>query len=290
MDNNSLQENEVEPSFVNINQTENKYISQQQNNEHVYQHSGYNQQQFNPFQQYTQFNAIKHIPMQSHTQQQFIPENTHQQIQQQINNQNIHINSYLPSLTHSNNITYQQPTDVNGALNSRIFNNDYVIQGSLVPVNKQHMFSRNLFQEGTPIPYDLQQQQTVMKQPHNPKDNINNPYNYYNGHQFRNKTLYKDQLNNRLQSLSPLGDRLFMPSDNQQQQQQQGQQHFYHPNSQSYLHSNLKGVNYQNNYRGDKREEMNARMSQYEPLPSIITGNTKNHDIVIGVEPPQPSL
>ena len=189
----------------------------------------------------------------------------------------------------SNNNNNHQSTfglDTNDMMNNRIFNTDYLIQGSLVPINKHHHFSRNLFQEGVPIPQDLQQQysQQSIKQ---------NPWvqqGYQNGHQYRAKTLYKEELNNRMQNLSPLGDRLFMPIDNrngmQQNQPTSGLETMY---QQSMILSpeEQKRIATASN-RGNRRDEMNARMSQFEPLAAVMTTGKKND--VSGFQPPMPSL
>jgi Na+-translocating ferredoxin:NAD+ oxidoreductase RnfG subunit len=188
----------------------------------------------------------------------------------------------------------------NDMMSNRIFNTDHLIQGSLVPINKHHHFSRNLFQEGVPIPHDLQPQnlnnnQLYMNNKRN--QNVNQlqqqwaQQGYQNGHQFRAKTLYKDELNSRLQNLSPLGDRLYMPVDKQINTQQQLQANSVLNNmyQQSMVLSpeEQKRISLASN-RGNRRDEMNARMGQYEPLASVMTTNKKNN--ISGFQPPMPTL
>lgn len=256
------------------------------------------------------FNPLEYIPSQTtvpQQEQQYMPMISPRYSQQQQHNQYSQQNGYNNIQQQSNQQEYnniQQQgniqqhiqggiigNDTNDMMNNRIFNTDYLIRGSLVPINKHHHFSRNLFQEGIPIPQELQgqnnnQQQQLQQQW--------GQQGYQNGHQFRAKTLYKDELNNRLQNLSPLGDRLYMPIDQQLKTQNQlsassNSQFLQNQYQQSMILSPEERNRIQSaTNRGNRRDEMNARMNQYEPLASVMTTSKKND--ISGYQPPMPTL
>jgi hypothetical protein len=276
----------LQPRAVTVSQ-QGQYINQNNpfsinNNQEI------NEQQMNNNPQINErmtFNPLEHIPHQSSVplqEQQYMPMLS-PRYQQQAN------------IPQEQNINY--PTnqvigqDTNDMMNNRIFNTDYLIQGSLVPINKHHHFSRNLFQEGVPIPQDMLQQNLNNNQLYmNNKrtQNVNqlqqqwSQQGYQNGHQFRAKTLYKEELNNRMQNLSPLSDRLFMPVDSSN-----GELSKMYQQAMILTPEEQKRISSASN-RGNRRDEMNARISQYEPLASVMTTNKKND--VAGFQPPMPSL
>lgn len=312
MDNNvSDFNNNAIPTQVNVN-PRSQYINQFQSNNSNQFNFNYNNNQINDNHQindHLSFNPINYIPSQSTVPQQeqkYMPMITPRFSEQQYQPSS---QQYQPS-----NQQYQPSgigIDTNDMINNRIFNTDHLIQGSLVPINKHHHFSRNLFQEGTPVPQDLQAQyaanlqQHQQQQPSQNQQSINNSVQniqqlqqqwgqqgYQNGHQFRNKTLYKDELNNRLQNLSPLSDKLYMPID----QQIQTQQHITASSQflqNQYQNSMILSPEEQKRIaaattRGNRRDEMNARMSQYEPLSSVMTTDKKQN--IGGYQPPMPTL
>jgi hypothetical protein len=207
------------------------------------------------------FNPLEYIPQQNSVpleEQQYMPMvSPRYQLNEQKNNNQ-------PS-----NTVYG--LDTNDMMNNRIFNTDYLIQGSLVPINKHHHFSRNLFQEGVPIPQDLQQQYFQQQ-------NQWSQHGYQNGHQYKAKTLYKDELNARMQDLSPMSDKLFMPVDNTN-----GELNKMYQQSMILSPEEQKRISNTSN-RGNRRDEMNQRMNQYEPLSSVMTTSKKND--IAGFQPP----
>ncbi len=72
---------------------------------------------------------------------------------------------------------------------------------SLVPVNMDHVYSGNLFTDGLPVPDDIRGQY------HNPL--AGNSRRLL--HQEKSKTMYRDDVNERLNKLSPLGRTLYYP-------------------------------------------------------------------------------
>jgi hypothetical protein len=237
------------------------------------------------------FNPLEYIPSQSTVpsqEQQYMPMISPRYSQQQQYNQQ-HSNSQRYNNNQQQNGIIGN--DTNDIMNNRIFNTDYLIQGSLVPINKHHHFSRNLFQEGIPIPQELQGQNNSQQQQLQQQWG---QQGYQNGHQFRAKTLYKDELNNRLQNLSPLSDRLYMPIDQQLKTQNQlsassNSQFLQNQYQQSMILSpeEQKRIMTTSN-RGNRRDEMNARMNQFEPLASVMTTSKKND--ISGYQPPIPTL
>lgn len=198
----------------------------------------YNTTHYNQFQQINQPEQnITHKNIQQltqHQQNQGIQQYHQQQFNQQ---QNLYNNKPISS-TQQVPIKPSYGIDTNDIMNARIFNKDCFLNSSLVPIDKQHIYSRNLFQEGTPIPYD-QQGQNV---PH-----INNQYNQ--GFQIKKKTLYKNELNERMQNISPLSNKLYSPIDGLNQ------------------HDRFQiATNQQQIY--NKREELNNRINSFQPMPS----------------------
>jgi hypothetical protein len=259
------------------------------------------------------FNPLNYMPDQStvpiHEQQnmQMIIQPDNQQ-QYQPNQQ-----QYQPNQQQQQNLT------TNDVLNARTFNQDCFMKGSLVPINMHHHFSRNLFQEGTPIPQDLlykysqqpnQQQQSNQQQHNQPnhqqqsnQQQHNQPNHqqyqnsqitqlqnqwsqqgYQNGHQFRSKTLYKDELNNRLQNLSPLSDRLYMPIDKKIETESQiyKSMTLLEPNERQISNNNIK-------FNSNNRDELNNRLNQYKPLTSVLMMNNQTNNIT-DYQLPMPSI
>lgn len=229
------------PNFINVDSGNNRYIN-----------NGYQQniqQPPNELSQYNNFNPMEYIPMAPS----FNPINNNnsqlppRQIQQQQNNYSLN--------TEATNYT----NDINNRMNSFTFDRDCFVSGSLVPVDKNHFYSRNLFQEGIPMPQDLQQQnpqsltQRKNLQPHLPQNQ------FKNGHQFRPKTMYKEELNDRLQNLSPLGNKLYMPIDTNHQMM---------PNPQP---------SWQLSAKSDRKDTMNERLGQIQPMASVSSINDINN-------------
>lgn len=234
------------------------YVEVEENNNYItnYQHtttSNYNIS--DKINEHHQFNPLQYIPSQN--------QGLSQQAQDSLNF------SHNPYHNQPQNTTQQFPSkpnygiDTNDVMNARIFNQDCFIQGGLVPVNKQHIYSRNLFQEGTPIPYD---QQNFFQQEFNNQNNyqpiqqqnnqnlqqqyysqINNQYNQ--GYQIKKKTLYKNQLNERMQQLTPLSNKLYAPIDGLNQLDR-----FQIATNQEQIYN--------------KREELNNRINSFQPMPS----------------------
>ena len=223
------------PNFVNVNSNNNKYIPNFVNDNLPKQ----------DLPEHTQFNPLNYIPMAPS----FNPNNQQQNNLNHLNNQQ-KLNNYSLNTEAAN-----YSNDMNNRMNSFTFDRDCFVTGSLVPVDKNHFYSRNLFQEGIPMPHDLQQQnpqslgQRKNLQPHLPQNQ------FKNGHQFRPKTMYKEELNDRLQSLSPLGNKLYMPIDTNHQMM---------PNPQP---------SWQLSAKSDRKDTMNERLGQIQPMSSIRSIN-----------------
>ena len=113
--------------------------------------------------------------------------------------------------------TYDDNVDPRQDMNSRLdrFRFESVNPtGSLVPVNMDHIYSGNLFAEGLPVPSDLRNQFT-----------LSSPGMSHGGasrilHQEKSKTGYRNDVNDRLSKLSPLGRSLYYPVSGGSQQSQ----------------------------------------------------------------------
>jgi len=119
--------------------------------------------------------------------------------------------------------TYDDNVDPRQDMNSRLdrFRFETVNPtGSLVPVNMDHIYSGNLFAEGLPVPSDLRNQFTLA--------NPNVQHQYQQGasrilHQEKSKTGYRNDVNDRLSKLSPIGRALYYPVTGNGQSSQQPQ-------------------------------------------------------------------
>jgi hypothetical protein len=115
--------------------------------------------------------------------------------------------------------TYDDNVDPRQDMNSRLdrFRFESVNPiGSLVPVNMDHIYSGNLFAEGLPVPSDLRNQFT-----------LSSPGMAHGGasrilHQEKSKTGYRNDVNDRLSKLSPLGRSLYYPISGQPTSQPSG--------------------------------------------------------------------
>ncbi len=108
--------------------------------------------------------------------------------------------------------TYDDNVDPRQDMNSRLdrFRFESVNPtGSLVPVNMDHIYSGNLFAEGLPVPSDLRNQFTLSSpgMAHGGASRILHPE--------KSKTGYRNDVNDRLSKLSPLGRSLYYPVSGQ---------------------------------------------------------------------------
>jgi hypothetical protein len=177
------------------------------------------------------------------------------------------------------------PHGTREAMNERMdrfrFDNTTFQRGSLVPINMNHIYSGNLFEEGNPIPEDLRNEYVPGYRP--PGSRVH--------YQEKSKTIYRDEFNERLSALSPLSRTLYFPNAEELQQQQlsynvdpglQGQGLSNTAKSQLIVHpegvrlgdfgSSIGGSErppwYDKSapHGNTRRQELSQRMSQYQPL------------------------
>ena len=157
----------------------------------------------------------------------------------------------------------QQQQDLRQDMNSRMdlfrFDSESNMKHTLVPVDMNHYYSGNLFMEGTPVPNSL---------PENVEQyNINNTGLKNQSrllHQEKSKTLYRNDVNQRMAEFSPLGRTLHFPVNH----------HSNNDKNNMFPQNMLTKTSRKNEMKGD----INARLSGYSPLSSNTPFQQKNHN------------
>jgi hypothetical protein len=148
-------------------------------------------------------------PIYNPTQPQIIQTPTQQQLgQQQLGQQQITAGHYqqLPQQVRMTQSQSDPRADMNERMGNFRFDHAGSTYGmpSLVPVNMDHVYSGNLFQDGLPVPQDLRDQFTLSA-PGQSQPGARYP------NQTKGKTMYRSDNNERLAALSPLGRALYYP-------------------------------------------------------------------------------
>jgi hypothetical protein len=133
---------------------------------------------------------------------------------------------------------------------------------SLIPVDMEHIYSGNIFQDGTPIPQDILRNHP--NQSHYIQSQSNNQsHNSRILLQNKSKTSYRNDFNDRLSELSPFNQQFFQPKHNFVKPTEHGGISLLdNPTSGSTMYNDK--INMHNSIRDD----MNTRMSQFSSLPS----------------------
>jgi len=188
------------------------------------------------------------------------------------NNQQLAQPQLAQYLQRNNNLqeinTNEEVKDLRLQMNNQMdilrFDNKVHLNSGLVPVDMEHIYSGNLFQDGTPIPHDIQNNfPTQAKQIKQYSGNQS-----YNGRillQQKSKTSYRNDFNNRMEKLSPFNQQLFTSFQRQplQTTSEGGIVLRENPTS-SY---NLTDSRF--DIKNSIREDMNNKISQFRPLSSI---------------------
>ena len=168
-----------------------------------------NQQNLNPHYnniQNQKFNANQqHYQGQQQFSQQTQFTRNPQQFSQQTQNQ-----TNQNQTNQSSSDGYVDPREnMNDRMGMLRFDNVAHNRSNLVPVNMNHIYTGNLFSEGNPIPEDLKHLY------HN--ENINSSNRIL--HQEKSKTMYKDDINQRMSNMTQMSNSRFgFVTDSQQQQ------------------------------------------------------------------------
>ena len=173
------------------------------------------------------------------------------------------------NIQRSREINEQLNTDdlrvqMNNQMDNLRFDNNVNLKSGLVPVDMEHIYSGNLFQNGTPIPEDIRnnfpQQAEQIQQFRGSQG--------YNGRillQQKSKTSYRNDFNSRMERLSPFNQQMFTPFQRQPLQTT--------PEGGIVLRENpISGqqpVDSRYSMKRSIREDMNSKMSNYGSLPSI---------------------
>lgn len=207
----------------------------------------------NKWQQYQTFNTTQNTPYhqpQNPTQNPKLSNNNHQQQQQ-------------PKFTRLNNyqILHQpekQQQDLRQDMNSRMdsfcFDSESNMTHSLVPVDMNHYYSGNLFMEGIPTPNNLSE--NVEHNNHN--SGLKNQSRLL--HQEKSKTLYRNDVNDRIAQFSPLGRTLHFPVNNHSNDTN---------DTNNSNNTNLpQKILTKTSRKKEMKSDINSRLSGYSPLSS----------------------
>jgi len=237
---------------------------------------------------YPQLQQPSHNPKLSNQYQQHTPQHTQQHTPQQIpqthqpqsqftrmdNYQVLHQPDNQSHQYHQQEQQQQQQQqDLRQDMNSRMdrfrFDSESNMKHTLVPVDMNHYYSGNLFMEGTPVPNGL---------PENVEQYSNNNTGLKNQsrllHQEKSKTLYRNDVNQRMAQFSPLGRTLHFPVNHHSNNDNSNS-----PNANGNAYSNNNNMFPQNmltktSRKNEMKADINARLSGYSPLSS----NTPLHE------------
>jgi len=151
----------------------------------------------------------------------------------------------------------QQQQDLRQDMNSRMdrfrFDSESNMKHTLVPVDMNHYYSGNLFMEGTPTPNGLPEN----VEQYNPNSGLKNQSRLL--HQEKSKTLYRNDVNERMAQFSPLGRTLHFPVNH----------HSTDNNIQDNNTNNFpQNVLTKTSRKNEMKADINARLSGYTPLSS----------------------
>ena len=248
---------QLQPQQYNLNQPQ-QYNKQQQYNQQQQQYNK-QQQQYNQNQNH-QYNQNQQQQQQLHQQKLRFNNNVNNVNNNLNNNVNNNVNNVSDNVNDNNDIR----SDMNQQIDNIRFDNQVHLSNGLVPVNMEHIYSGNLFQNGVPIPKDIQsnyplQSKEIQKYRGNKT---------YNGHmilQQKSKTAYRNDFNERMEALSPFHQQRFSPNINQYENftNEGGILLRENPiNSQG-------NIDIRNDIKSNIRDNMNDRLSSLGSLSSI---------------------
>jgi hypothetical protein len=235
------------------------------------QHPTHNPKLPNNYQQYPQQQTIQN----NFTYQHYQSNQSHQPQSQFTRMDNYQV-LHQPELHQNQQTQYQQQyqeqqqeqhpqQDLRQDMNSRMdkfrFDTESNMKHTLVPVDMNHYYSGNLFMEGSPVPNGL---------PENVEQYSNNTGLKNQSrllHQEKSKTLYRNDVNERMAQFSPLGRTLHFPVNH----------HSTNNNSQVNTNNNAfpQNILTKTSRKNEMKADINARLSGYTPLSS----NTPLQDI-----------
>ena len=214
---------------------------------------------FNQYQQDTLQQTQQHIlqPQTQQPQSQFTrmdnyqvlhqPDNQHQQFQEQQQHQQ------------------QEQQDLRQDMNSRMdrfrFDSESNMKHTLVPVDMNHYYSGNLFMEGMPVPNGLPEN---VEQYNNA--GLKNQSRLL--HQEKSKTLYRNDVNQRMAQFSPLGRTLHFPVNHHSTDNAKTN------NANNFPQNMLTKTSRKNEMKAD----INARLAGYSPLSSNTPFQQENNN------------
>ena len=198
--------------------------------------------------------------------------------------------NYYQNNQNNQNNNKNSKTDYRNDMNEKMgnfrFDNNF-IKNNLVPVNMEHIYSGNIFNEN-PIPFDMMNQNQNYNNefnqcsPFHNSNNINNPNFMKQANQRilnnqKSKSLYKDEVNSRLSNFSPLGRTLYFPVNGKMNNNVSlnNNNNQIHINRLPQSSHNFNGKNGKYNIK----DSMNEKMSNYKPLSSNIELPSKKEDL-----------
>lgn len=190
-------------------------------------------------------------------------------------NQNNHQNQQNQS-NQNNQKNQDYRNSMNEKMNEFRFSNNY-INRSLVPVNMEHVYSGNIFDEN-PIPFDMLHGNKNFNNEYNQTDQFSqlNNVHYLNSnkniskrfiHQEKSKLMYKNEANDRLNELNPMGKTLYYPIN-------EG----FNANKQANL-NRLPVSSHNISLKSKMKDEVNDKISNYTPLMTNVNMSTNNQNV-----------
>ena len=242
----------------------------------------YPQPQQQPTQQYQQPTQQYQQPTQQYQQPQtqFTRMDNYQVLHQPNHQQQYPQQQYPQQQQHQQHKQHlQQQQDLRQDMNSRMdlfrFDTESNMKHTLVPVDMNHYYSGNLFMEGTPVPNGLPEN---VEQYQNANSGLRNQSRLL--HQEKSKTLYRNDVNERMAQFSPLGRTLHFPVN----------QHSTNVNPQDNNTNNFpQNMLTKTSRKNEMKADINARLSGYSPLSSNTPFQQDNNNFSRHEIAPYPS-
>ena len=162
--------------------------------------------------------------------------------------------------------------DMNSRMDRFRFDTESNMKHTLVPVDMNHYYSGNLFMEGSPVPNGL---------PKNVEQYSNNTGLKNQSrllHQEKSKTLYRNDVNERMAQFSPLGRTLHFPVNHHSANNNNNPNTNYNSNGNTNNNAFPQNVLTKTSRKNEMKADINARLSGYSPLSSNTPFQQENNN------------
>lgn len=246
------------------------------------QHPTHNPKLPNNYQQYPQQQTIQnnynHQPYQSNQSHQPQSQFTRMDNYQVLHQPELHQNqqTQYPQQYQEQQQKQHPQQDLRQDMNSRMdrfrFDTESNMKHTLVPVDMNHYYSGNLFMEGSPVPNGL---------PENVEQYSNNSGLKNQSrllHQEKSKTLYRNDVNERMAQFSPLGRTLHFPVNHHSANNNNNPNTNYNSNGNTNNNAFPQNVLTKTSRKNEMKADINARLSGYSPLSSNTPFQQENNN------------